>query len=88
MNDEDKKRGREQSRLREVKNRRVGFREGISSGRGKAEKTRDHGRIIRGEQEDDDTDEGDGFDDVQEEVCDDRTGDVLDARDEGREELP
>ena len=28
LNDEDKKRGREQSRLREVKNRMVGFREG------------------------------------------------------------
>ena len=29
-----------------------------------------------------DTDEGDGFDDFQEEVCDDRTGEVLDAKDE------
>ena len=64
-----------------------GFEKGISSERGMAEKTRDHGGIIRGEQEDDDTDEGDGFDDFQEEVCDDRTGEVLDARDE-REELP
>ena len=50
-----------------------GFEKGISSARGKAEKTRGHGGIIRGEQEDDDTDDGDGFDDFQEEVCDDRT---------------
>ena len=33
-------------------------------------------------QEDDDTDEGDGFDDFQEEVCDARTGEVLDAKDD------
>ena len=58
-----------------------GFEKGISSARGKAEKTRGHGGIIRGEKEDDDTDEGDGFDDFQEEVCDDRTGEVLDAKD-------
>ena len=31
---------------------------------------------------DDDTDEVDGFDDFQERVCDDRTGEVLDAKDE------
>ena len=77
-------RNEEENSLDCVKSRtaRPGFEKGISSARGKAEKTRDHGRIIQGEQEDDDTDEGDGFDDSQEEVCDDRTGEVLDAKDE------
>ena len=79
LNDEDKKLG-----MKCVKSRTAGsgVEKGISSARGEAEKTRDHGGIIRGEQVDDDTDEVDGFDDFQERVCDDRTGEVLDAKDE------
>ena len=81
-NDEDKKRGMEQSRLREVKNRRLGLREGDLKRKGRRRRRGTNGWITRGEHEDDDTDEGDGFDDFPEEVCDDRTGEVLDAKDE------
>ena len=94
LRDEDRKRRLEQSRLREVKNCKVDFRDGDlkrkrEGGEDEEEEYEDDTRSRRdrtmvGEfeanQEGDDTDEGDGFGDFWKEVCDDRTGEVLDAK--------